>query len=371
MNTDWAASLAEQVARMDLGSLPGGPPERIRSFQRGLLLSQTLPRPAIGQSPHEIVHRQDKLNVRYYAPAQVHPGRLPVLIVPSLINKAAVCDLEPDRSLVRGLADRGHQVYLLDWGEPTAEDASEGVAYVLLELLQRSVDRVCRHARAPNLHLFGYCQGGTLAAMYAALRPARIGGLAVLNAPVRFAEAGRFSRFVDAQTFDADTQLDADGLLPVALLQSAFRLLDPMGNIDRYVAIDRAKDDPVRLRRVLARERWLEENVPMAGTFAREFIRCAYQQDRLSAGTWDVGGERVDLSNIVCPTFVLAARRDFIAPAGACLPLAAAVSSPDVRVELLDGGHIGVVVGSFGPQVLSPMLGDWFAAHGQAVGEAR
>ena len=51
--------------------------------------------------------------------------------------------------------------------------------------------------------VLGYCQGGTLATMYAALRPARVRGLVALNTPVCFREGGRFREFVDAAVFDA------------------------------------------------------------------------------------------------------------------------------------------------------------------------
>ena len=156
-------------------------------LQHGLALLAALPRPPVGLTPHEVVHRQDKLTLRHY-PAKGAATGLPVVVVPSMINRASICDLEPDRSLVGGLAERGHPTYLVDWGVPGPEDAAEDVAYVLLELLHRALDRACRHAGQPQAVLLGYCQGGTLAAMYAALRPGRVAGLIALNAPVRFRE---------------------------------------------------------------------------------------------------------------------------------------------------------------------------------------
>ncbi|MCB9778447.1 MAG: alpha/beta fold hydrolase [Alphaproteobacteria bacterium] len=346
--------------------------DRVR---RGMQLLATLPRPPVGTTPHEVIHRQNKLVVRYYAPASAAvSGRspTPVIVVPSMINRAYICDLEPDRSLVGGLAALGHAVYLVDWGEPGPEDAHDDVAKVLLDLLHRAVDRVRRHARGarrgplPAAHLLGYCQGGTLAAMYTALRPDGVAGLVTLNAPVKFSEGGRFRRFVDGDFFDVEEAIDADGLVSTDLMAAAFKLLDPMGNWTKYIAIDAAAQRPGLLARTLARERWLEENVPMAGAFAREFIREAYQQDALLAGTWQVGGERVDLSRVTCPTMVCTAKRDFIAPSAACLPLAGAVGSRDVTLQQLDSGHIGVVVGSFGPRVFYPLLDGWFRSRNPA-----
>lgn len=335
---------------------------RLEAVRRGLVLGATLPRPPVGCTPHQVVHRQNKLVIRHYPAQGPQPQTTPLVVVPSLINKASICDLEPGRSLVAGMSERGHPVYLVDWGTPGPEDADHGVDTILLDLLHRSIDRVCRHARSPQAHLLGYCQGGTLAAMYAALRPRRVGSLMALNAPVDFAHAGRFARFVDPAHCDAQALVGDDGLVPVDLMQSAFRMLDPVGLLGRYESIDRATASPALLARTMARERWLEENVPVPGRFAREFIVHGYQQNRLLAGTWTVGHETVELRRIQAPTHVVACERDFIAPVAACLPLADAVGSTVARTSVLPTGHIGVVVGSAGPRVFYPLVDQWLRA---------
>ncbi|MFT5685288.1 MAG: polyhydroxyalkanoate synthase [Myxococcota bacterium] len=327
--------------------------------RRGMWLHASLPRPPIGTTPHTVIHRQNKLTVRHYGPST----GTPVIVVPSMINGAAICDLEPDRSLVAGLALRGHAVYLIDWGTPGPEDAEQTVAFTLTTLLHRAIDRACRHARSKTAFLLGYCQGGTLATMYTALRPARIAGLAVFNAPVKFSEAGRFARLVDPAVFDVNAAIPADRLMSTDVMKVAFKLLDPMGNFTKYLALEQIAQRPAALSRALARERWLEENVPMPGAFAQEFIRCAYQEDRLLAGTWTVDGTTIDLSTITAPLLVCAAARDFIAPAPSVLPLADAVGSTDVTAKTLDTGHIGLIVGSFGPRVFYPLLSEWFGAR--------
>ena len=337
--------------------------QQTEAVRRGMHLHAITPRPPVGLTTHDVIHRHDKLAVRYYAPRGPVPAGPPVVIVPSLINRAYICDLEPDRSLVAGLAELGHAVYLVDWGVPGPEDAQEDVGYVLLTLLDRAMARIRRHARARTTHVLGYCMGGTIAGMYAALRPAHLESLVALNAPFHFAAGGRFASFVSPEAFDVDHAIDGDGLMSVAVMQSAFKLLDPMGNWSKFIALDKASADPTRLRRSLARERWLEDNVPMAGAFAREFIRNAYQSDKLMDGSWVVRGETVDLGAITCPTLVIACERDFITPKEAALPLADLVGSERVLAEVLQAGHIGVVVGGFGPAVFYPRLDRWFRAE--------
>lgn len=329
--------------------------ERVR---RGLWILGTTPRPPVGVTPHQIVHRQDKLSLRFYAPRKEEKGLHPVVLVPSLINKAYVLDLEPGRSLIESLIDKGHPVYLVDWGVPGPEDANEDVGYVLLELLHRSIDRAARHARSAQVHLFGYCQGGTLSAMYAALRPDRIASLCTLAAPVDFAKGGRFRDLV--VHLDVDRAIDDDGLVPIEVMVPAFRLLDPMGNWSKYTAIDAAAKDKKRLHSALAREAWLEDNVPMSGAFAREFVKNGYQEERLLKGTWKVRGENVDLSKIRCRALVVACEGDFVSPKEAVLPLVDAIGRDRARAEVLPTGHIGVVVSTAGPKTFYPLLDRWF-----------
>lgn len=336
---------------------------------RGMLLHAALPRPPVGQTSHRVVHRHDKLVVRFYAPPPDSPRRPPVVLVPSLINRSYILDLEPDRSMVAALSAAGHPTYLVDWGVPAAEDADEDVEYVLMTLLRRSIRRACRHAGSSQAVVLGYCQGGVLSAMLAALEPDLFAGLILLNAPFRFSEGGRFRNLVQERVVDVEQGL-VDGLVPVETMQAAFKLLDPMGNWTKFLGIEAAQGQPARMARVLARERWLEETVPLPAAFARDFIRHTYQEDRLLEGSWRVGGRLVDLGRITCPVLVVAAERDFIAPLASALPVADAVSSDDVTVEVLPTGHIGCVVGSAAPRILHPLLDRWLRRTGGLDGTA-
>jgi polyhydroxyalkanoate synthase len=331
--------------------------EQAARVRRGMQILASAPRPPVGLTPYESIHTHDKLTLKYYAPPTGAPKRAPVVLVPSLINRAYILDLEPGRSLVAALAQLGHPTYLVDWGEPGPEDAQEDVGYVLHDLLHRSIDRACRHARSERALLFGYCLGGTLAAMYAALRPARVAGLVTLNAPIQFAKGGRFADFV--RPLDVERTFDADGLVPISVMKPAFIMLDPMGHWSKHLAVEEAAAHPTRLARVLVRERWLDESVAMPGAFARDFIRNAYQQDRLVDGTWVVRGERVDLRRITVPVHVVACRRDFITPVDCALALTELVGGA-VRATVLDTGHIGVVVGAEGPRTFYPLLDTFF-----------
>lgn len=329
--------------------------------QRGVELWRSLSRPEVGTTPHTVIHQQNKLVVRYYAPNDERATQTPVVIVPSMINKAWICDLEPDRSMVASLAALGHPTFLVDWGEPGPEDAEVSVADAVLDLLRRAVDRACRHVGADKAFVLGYCQGGLLSLMLASLRSERIAGLVLLATPAKMREGGRFADFCRPEVCNPDALVDENGLVSAETMAPAFKLLDPMGNWHKFLALEKASRDPVQLRRALARERWLEENVSVPGALAKELIRWGYQEDRLLQGTWTLRGRAVDVGAVTCPVLVTPCSRDFIAPPAACLPVVDALTgSSEVTVEMQPTGHIGVVVGSHGPRAYYPMLDAWF-----------
>ncbi len=62
-------------------------------------------------------------------------------------------------------------VYLLDWGRPEDEDQSLSFENYVHDYLPEAVKQVLDSSRVRELTIFGYCQGGTMSAMYVSLFP--------------------------------------------------------------------------------------------------------------------------------------------------------------------------------------------------------
>ena len=63
-------------------------------------------------------------------------------------------------------------------------------------------------------------------------------------------------------------------------------------------------------------ERWVNDNIPVAGETFREFVKKLYQRNELVRGEFRLGGRRVDLRRITCPLLLLTAKNDhLVAPA--------------------------------------------------------
>ena len=281
-----------------------------------------------------------------------------VLVVPSLINRWEVLDLNAEKSLLRAMAAQGLRPYLVDWGTPNDEERRFGTtAYVAR--LERALAFIAKRARrAPAV--MGYCMGGTLAVALAARQPRRVAGLALLAAPWDFhADRTGQAFLVSAGPMLAEVA-DKLGELPVDVLQTLFWSLDPwlaVKKFGRFLGMDQAGDSA---RDFVLLEDWLNEGAPLAGPLAKECMVGWYGENIPGAGKWLVGGKRIVPSRIKVPALVMIPSGDRIVP-----PLsAAALADPQKGLKNATRrdvplGHIGMVVSGRARELCWTPLIDW------------
>lgn len=93
-----------------------------RRIAAGARSLAALEAPGEGCSARDVVHHEDRIVLYRYRPQAASAGLPPLLICYALVNRPYMMDLQPDRSLIRGLLARGLDVYLIDWGYPEAAD---------------------------------------------------------------------------------------------------------------------------------------------------------------------------------------------------------------------------------------------------------
>ena len=125
----------------------------------------------IAATPGSVVFQNELMQLIQYAPATDEVYKRPLLYVPPLVNKYYLLDLQPKSSLIRWLVEQGHTLFVISWVNPGPELADKGLDDYL-DARPRS-PRSTRSRRRParsEVDLFGFCMGGTLAAMAAAAR---------------------------------------------------------------------------------------------------------------------------------------------------------------------------------------------------------
>ncbi len=319
--------------------------------------------PAVGQTPADVVWSENKWRLLRYRASAARRFRTPILLVPSLINRWYVLDLQPGRSFAEYLVAQGHDVFIIDWGTPSAEDRFLTWDDVCGRYLGRAVRQAARHGADGVVHLLGYCLGGTLTTVYTAAFPAEVASMVALAAPIDFAQAGLMATWTRAPGFEVGALVDGFGNVPWPLMQASFHLLRPTQNAAKAVAIlDRAWDDEF-LDGLLATERWGNDNVSFPGACYRQYIDDLYRGNKLVAGTMSLLGRPARLEDVDCPLLVVSFGHDHIVPEASATALLGAVSSPDRAHLSLGGGHVGAVVSRKAATGLWPQLSAWWAAR--------
>jgi polyhydroxyalkanoate synthase subunit PhaC len=328
--------------------------------------------PQVGTTPADVIHRENKWRLLRYRPSSEGVAyATPVLLVPSLINRHYVLDLQRGRSFAEFLVARGHDVYIIDWGTPGDEDRYLEFDEICDRYLGRAVRAVARRSERGKVHLLGYCLGGTLTTIYTAARPERVASNTALAAPVDFHDDGLLSRWTRTETFDVGALVDGFGNVPWQLMQASFQMLRPTLLLAKLVGlVDRAWDDEF-LDGFLAIERWGNDNVPFPGACYRRYIDALYRDNALVAGRFSLSGRPARLDAITCPTLVITFEHDHIVPWPSAAALVDHVSSQDAERLHLPGGHVGAVISRKAASTLWPAVSAWWAARdrdGEASG---
>jgi polyhydroxyalkanoate synthase len=294
---------------------------------------------------------------------------LPVLFVPSLINRAYVLDLAEGSSMLRWLAMQGIRPLLLDWGWPGQTERRFSLTDYVAGRMERGIEAAAHAAGAPVV-LAGYCMGGTLAVAAAQRRHDLIRGLALLAAPWDFHAENRDDALQAAAMLPLlEPAFAFTQTLPVDLLQTLFALGDPWGVAAKYRSFASLSQDSDRARMFVALEDWLNDGVPLVAQVARTCLSGWYGDNAPARGEWCIAGLPVDPGAIKVPTFVAVPGRDRIVPPNSARPLARLI--PGAVLHQPAAGHIGMAAGTRAEVSLwRPLLG-WLQGIAKPFRRAR
>ena len=271
-------------------------------------------------------------------------GARPLLVVPSLVNRAYILDLRRDASFLRWLAARGGvRPLLIDWDAPGSEEARFDLADYMVERLEPALQAVIDlTGRRPAA--LGYCMGGTLLAALAHRRSSDLDDTVYCAAPWNFhaEQKAAVTSMADAMRLTLPL-VQQWGTLPVDVLQALFLSLDPLLGVKKFKGFCGLDPTGAAAEAFVALEDWLNDGVPLAAPTAVDCIIGWYGENRPATGAWSILGDAVEPSAIATPSLHMVPARDRIVPPASALALAEALPNADVLRPPL--GHIGMMVG--------------------------
>jgi len=288
---------------------------------------------------------------------------VPVLVVPSLINRAYVLDLSKRRSLMRHLAAHGCRPYLVDWGSPGSVERGFTLTDYIAGRLEGALDAVREATGERPVAVVGYCMGGLLALALALRRERHVASLALLATPWDFhAERPDLARAAASASASLMPMFDRFGSVPVDYLQALFASLDPLLSLRKFSGFARMAPGSEREAAFVALEDWVNDGVDLPAPVARECLIGWYGENWPARGLWRVGEKPVRPQDLALPSLVVVPENDRIVPPASARALAAAI--PGSTCLTPHAGHIGMVVGSGAEEAIWQPLSDWLGETG-------
>ena len=318
--------------------------------------------PGVGLTPKDTIHSRGTLRLYHYRPMADEVYRTPLLLIMSLVSKPYILDLTPGQSLVEFLLKQGYDVYMVDWGVPRPQDSHLRFEDYVLDFIPDCVERVAKDSGEDDLTIVGYCMGGQLSVMYAALHPdGPLRNLACFTTPVNTDGMKLMKQWSDRRYFDVDRIVDTLGNVPPELLYASFDMLRPVSKAIGQVRLwdNMWNDEFVKSFRMF--DRWGADQIPFPGECFRQNTKELMWENKLYKGTFEVGGRRVDLGNIKVPFLHVVAEHDHIVPYEAAKDLVTLVGSEDKREVMMKGGHVSLVAGGNAIYRLWPQLDAWLS----------
>jgi polyhydroxyalkanoate synthase len=324
---------------------------------------ETLMNVDVGETPSDAVYTENKLELLHYEAQTDKQHAVPILIVYALINKPFILDLQPDRSVIRRLLEAGHDVYMIDWNEPSKLDQYLTLDDYVNRYMDNCVDVVRERSGRDAINVLGYCMGGTMSTMYASLHPEKVRNLGLMAAGLCFdGTGGVLEQWGDEQYYSPRDVTETFGNAPAEMLDVGFALMDPVANyVSKYVRLyDNIEDDDF-VENFGRMERWLWEGIDVAGAAYAQFLEDIYQENKLYNNELYLDGKHVDLNEIDMPVLQIMGEYDHLVPPEASKPFNEVIASEDVTTLEQSTGHIGLSVSGSSHAELWPEVCEWFA----------
>jgi polyhydroxyalkanoate synthase len=319
----------------------------------------------LATTPGKVVFRNRMFELIHYTPTTGKVRAMPIVITTPWINKYYILDLSAKKSMIKYLTDQGFSVFITSWKNPGADAADIRLDDYLLEGVHAAVQAACEFCKVPQVHLVGYCIGGTLVSTYMAWANKRFGHDKVpvahwtlFTTLTDFSHPGDIDVFIDEACVNAmEESMAKKGYLDGAEMATSFRMLRSNSLIWHYWVKSYLLGEPLPALDVLF---WNIDATRMPQAMHSYYLREMYLHNNLiKRDKLSIAGEPIDLDRIVQPLYAVTAEDDHIAPWKQCYRIRKYINvTAPVRFVLSTSGHI---LGIVNPPVNPPKRAYWIA----------
>lgn len=273
----------------------------------------------------------------------------PILLIPSLINKPYILDISKSKSFMLRLVKLGLSPYLLDWGEPSAQEREYTLDDYINERLVSAINYISCLEDGNSLTLCGYCMGGFFAIAGSILKRELVDRVITIATPwdfhvLEFPKVNYqvFSKYLDGFKYT----------VPGWFVSNMFYIQNIFDINRKFINFARGYYDN---KEFIMIENWVNDNVNIAKPVLVECLYNLMERNDLYNGRWLVGGEEIKAASMNVPSLCVIAKNDALSPYNSALALHKQLRRSTL-VEM-GSGHIGMILNKkYG---LAEKIADW------------
>ncbi|WP_085542858.1 class I poly(R)-hydroxyalkanoic acid synthase [Cedecea sp. NFIX57] len=276
-----------------------------------------MPGKNLATTPGDVVFRNEICEIIQYRPLTKMVEHTPLLIIPPLINKFYILDLNETKSMVRWLLEQGHCVFMLSWKNPDHSQQNTNFENYVLNGVVKAVSVVESITGSDQVNAVGYCLGGTLlaasVAYYAARRMKKhIKSATYLATIIDFSMPGELEVFCDPQLIAViDEQNRQRGYMDGRQLNVTFNLLRENTLYWNYYVDRYLKGKSLSSFDLLY---WSSDSTNMTAACWYDIVQGFYLENRLvQPRSCKIGGVYIDITRVDIPAYFVATQEDHIA----------------------------------------------------------
>lgn len=304
-----------------------------------------VPGETVAVTPGKVVFSNDLMELIQYEPATAQVQKEPILILPAWIMKYYILDLSPHNSMVKWLVSEGHTVFIVSWKNPNGDDRDKGLDDYVRSGALAALDVVSHIFPDTQIHLTGYCLGGTLAmltaAYMAAMKDKRLKSLSLFAAQGDFTEMGEMMVFItSSEVAYLQNMMRVQGYLDTKQMAGAFQMLRSNDLIWTSAVKEYLLGQETPLNDLMA---WNADATRMPYKMHSEYLEKLCLNNMFANGRFKVLGKPVAAESITVPIFAVGTEKDHVAPWHSVYKIHLMASS-DVTFVLTSGGHNSGIV---------------------------